>query len=172
MPSPCRSHGSEGRSNRHNCPGNEKISNKAYLAELSRLQIELVKLQEWVKDIEHRVAIIFEGRDTADKGGTVKRITEALNPRVCRVVALPAPIQCEKKQWKLSSTDLKSRKRWVDYSMAKDEMFARTYIKQAPWYVVDSDVKKHAWLDCINKMGIENRTAAATMSGRVLWSEL
>ncbi|MCB2051680.1 MAG: polyphosphate kinase 2, partial [Novosphingobium sp.] len=76
---------------------NGKVSNKAYLAELSRLQVELVKLQEWVKTHERKVAIVFEGRDAAGKGGTIKRITEALNPRVCRVVALPAPTEREKK---------------------------------------------------------------------------
>jgi polyphosphate kinase 2 len=217
-----------------------KVSNKAYLAELTRLQIELVKLQEWVKSSGHRAAIVFEGRDAAGKGGTIKRITEPLNPRVCKVVALPAPTEREKtqwyfqryvehlpasgeivifdrswynragvervmdfcteeeyreflrtcpefermlirsglqlikywfsvsdeeqerrfqrrlndptKQWKLSPMDLESRKRWVDYSKAKDEMFAHTDIKQAPWYVVESDVKKHARLNCINHL--------------------
>ena len=215
----------------------KKISNKKYEAELQRLQIELVKLQEWVKHTGHRVAIIFEGRDAAGKGGTIKRNTEALNPRVCHVVALPAPTEREKtqwyfqryvphfpaageivifdrswynrtgvervmgfcteqeyrefmrscpefermlvragiqvikywfsvsdeeqerrfqkrltdptKRWKLSPMDLESRKRWVEYSRAKDEMFAHTDIKQAPWYVVASDVKKHARLNCI-----------------------
>ncbi|WP_306116132.1 MULTISPECIES: polyphosphate kinase 2 [unclassified Roseovarius] len=219
---------------------NGKISNKAYLEELTRLQIELVKLQEWVKETGHRVAIIFEGRDAAGKGGTIKRITEALNPRVCQVVALPAPTEREKtqwyfqryvahlpaageimifdrswynragvervmgfctdreyreflrscpefermlvrsgiqlikywfsvsdeeqerrfqkrltdptKQWKLSPMDLESRKRWVDYSKAKDDMFAHTDIKQAPWHVVSSDIKKHARLNCINHL--------------------
>jgi len=219
---------------------NKKISNKAYEKELMRLQIELVKLQEWVKHTGHRVAIVFEGRDAAGKGGTIKRITEALNPRICQVVALPAPTEREKsqwyfqryaahlpaageivifdrswynragvervmgfcgddeykefmrscpefermlvrsgiqlikywfsvsdeeqerrfqkrltdptKQWKLSPMDLESRKRWVDYSQAKDDMFAHTDIKQAPWYVVDSDVKKHARLNCINHL--------------------
>ncbi len=217
-----------------------KIRNKAYEAELARLQIELVKLQEWVKKTGQKVAIIFEGRDAAGKGGTIKRITEALNPRVCQVVALPAPTEREKtqwyfqryaahlpaageivifdrswynrggvervmgfctdqeykefmrscpefermlvrsgiqlikywfsvsdeeqerrfqkrlidptKQWKLSPMDLESRKRWVDYSKAKDDMFAHTDIKQAPWYVVSSDVKKHARLNCINHL--------------------
>ena len=217
-----------------------KIKNTDYEAELSRLQIELVKLQEWVKETGHKVAIIFEGRDAAGKGGTIKRITEALNPRVCQVVALPAPTEREKtqwyfqryaahlpaageivifdrswynragvervmgfctdeeykefmrscpefermlvrsgtqlikywfsvsdeeqerrfqkrltdptKQWKLSPMDLESRKRWVDYSRAKDDMFAHTDIKQAPWHVVSSDVKKHARLNCINHL--------------------
>jgi polyphosphate kinase 2 len=216
------------------------ISNKKYETELQRLQVELVKLQEWVKQTGKRVAIIFEGRDAAGKGGTIKRITEALNPRVCHVVALPAPTEREKtqwyfqryvahlpaageivifdrswynragvervmgfcteteyreflrscpefermlnragiqlikywfsvsdeeqerrfqkrltdptKQWKLSPMDLESRKRWVDYSKAKDEMFAHTDIKQAPWHVVSSDVKKHARLNCIEHL--------------------
>jgi polyphosphate kinase 2 len=218
----------------------KKISNKAYEEELARLQIELVKLQEWVKETGHRTVIVFEGRDAAGKGGTIKRITEALNPRICQVVALPAPTEREKtqwyfqryvahlpsageivifdrswynragvervmgfctdeeyrefmrscpefermlvrsgiqlikywfsvsdeeqerrfqkrlndptKQWKLSPMDLESRKRWVDYSKAKDDMFAHTDIEQAPWYVVESDVKKHARLNCINHL--------------------
>ena len=218
----------------------QKIDNKSYEKELMRLQIELVKLQEWVKATGHRIAIVFEGRDAAGKGGTIKRITEALNPRICQVVALPAPTEREKtqwyfqryvahlpaageiiifdrswynragvervmgfctedeyrefmrscpefermlvragiqlikywfsvsdeeqerrfqkrlkdptKQWKLSPMDLESRKRWVDYSRAKDMMFAHTDIKQAPWYVVNSDVKKHARLNCISHL--------------------
>jgi polyphosphate kinase 2 len=221
-------------------PLTEKISNKKYEKELARLQIELVKVQEWIKESGHRVAIIFEGRDAAGKGGTIKRITEALNPRICQVVALPTPTEREQtqwyfqryvshlpaageivifdrswynragvervmgfcsneeykeflrscpefermlvrsgiqiikywfsvndeeqerrfqnrltdptKRWKLSPMDLESRKRWVDYSMAKDEMFGHTDIKQAPWYVVDSDIKKHARLNCINHL--------------------
>jgi polyphosphate kinase 2 len=217
-----------------------RIANKAYLAELRRLQIELVKLQEWVRTQGLRVAIIFEGRDAAGKGGTIKRITEPLNPRIARVVALPAPTEREKtqwyfqryvahlpaageivifdrswynrggvervmgfcsdaeyqeflrscpefermlvrsgiqlikywfsvsdeeqerrfqrrltdptKRWKLSPMDLESRDRWADYSRAKDDMFAHTDIKQAPWYVVASDVKKHARLNCISHL--------------------
>jgi len=218
----------------------KKISNSAYEKELAHLQIELVRLQEWVKHSGSRVAIIFEGRDAAGKGGTIKRITEAMNPRICQVVALPAPTEREKsqwyfqryvahlpaageiiifdrswynragveqvmgfcteeeykefmrscpefermlvrsgiqlikywfsvsddeqerrfqkrltdptKQWKLSPMDLESRKRWVDYSQAKDNMFAHTDIKQAPWFVVNSDVKKHARLNCIGHL--------------------
>ena len=218
----------------------KKISNSVYEKELARLQIELVKLQEWVKHTGHRVAIVFEGRDAAGKGGTIKRITEAMNPRICQVVALPAPTDREKsqwyfqryvahlpsageiiifdrswynragvervmgfctdeeykefmrscpefermlvrsgiqlikywfsvsdeeqerrfqkrltdptKQWKLSPMDLESRNRWADYSRAKDDMFAHTDIKQAPWYVVNSDVKKHARLNCISHL--------------------
>jgi len=215
----------------------KKISDKRYERELARQQSELVKLQEWVKHTGRRVVIVFEGRDAAGKGGTIKRITEPLNPRICSVVALPAPTEREKtqwyfqryaqhlpaageivifdrswynragvervmgfcteeeyqefmrscpefermlvrsgiqlikywfsvsdeeqerrfqkrlkdptKRWKLSPMDLESRKRWADYSRAKDEMFAHTDIKQAPWYVVESDVKKHARLNCI-----------------------
>ena len=219
---------------------NGKIGNSAYEAELRRLQIELVKLQEWVKATGHRIALIFEGRDAAGKGGTIKRITEAMNPRICQVVALPAPTEREQtqwyfqryvpylpaageivifdrswynragvervmgfctekeyqefmrscpefermlvrsgiqlikywfsvsdeeqerrfqkrltdptKQWKLSPMDLESRKRWVDYSRAKDLMFSHTDIKQAPWFVVNSDIKKHARLNCISHL--------------------
>ncbi len=217
-----------------------KISNAAYEKELARLQIELVKLQEWVKATGQKVALIFEGRDAAGKGGTIKRITEALNPRICQVVALPAPTERQQtqwyfqryvahlpaageivifdrswynragvervmgfcteeeyqeflrscpefermlvrsgiqlikywfsvsdeeqerrfqnrlkdqtKRWKLSPMDLESRNRWVDYSKAKDEMLAHTDIKQAPWFVVASDVKKHARINCISHM--------------------
>ena len=215
----------------------KKIKNSVYEKELFRLQLELVKLQEWVKDQGLKVVVVFEGRDAAGKGGVIKRITQHLNPRICRVEALPAPTEREKtqwyfqryvshlpaagemvlfdrswynrggvervmgfctddeyreflrscpefermlirsgiilikywfsvsdeeqerrfqsrltdplKRWKLSPMDLESRSRWVEYSKAKDEMFAHTDIKQAPWYVVKSDVKKHARLNCI-----------------------
>ncbi len=216
----------------------EKIPNKAYEKELARLQIELVKLQEWVRTQGLKVVVLFEGRDAAGKGGTIKRITESLNPRICRVVALGTPTEREKtqwyfqryvphlpaageivlfdrswynragvervmgfctddeyeefmrscpefermlvrsgiilikywfsvsdeeqerrfqsrikdptKRWKLSPMDLESRRRWVEYSRAKDVMFAHTDIKQAPWYVVEADVKKRARLNCIS----------------------
>ncbi len=202
------------------------------------LQIELVKLQEWVKEKKLKVVVVFEGRDAAGKGGVIKRITQYLNPRICRIAALPAPTEREKtqwyfqryvaqlpaageivlfdrswynragvervmnfctdeeyweflracpefermlmrsdtilikywfsvhddvqeerfqsrltnplKRWKLSPMDLESRLKWEAYSKAKDEMFAHTDIKQAPWYVVKSDVKKHARLNCIS----------------------
>lgn len=215
----------------------KKIKNKYYEQELRKLQIELVKLQEWVKKEGLKVVAVFEGRDAAGKGGVIKRITESLNPRICRVEALGTPTEKEKtqwyfqryvsrlpsageivlfdrswynragvekvmgfcteeeyreflrscpefermivrsgiillkywfsvsdeeqerrfqarlndstKRWKLSPMDLESRKKWVEYSQAKDEMFAHTDIKQAPWYVVDADVKKHARLNCI-----------------------
>lgn len=218
----------------------EKLSNSKYEHELVRLQIELVKMQEWIKKTGHRLAVIFEGRDAAGKGGTIKRITEPLNPRIAQIVALPAPTEREKgqwyfqryathlpapgemiifdrswynragvervmgfctdqeyheflrscpefermlvrsglqlikywfsvsdeeqerrfqkrlknptKRWKLSPMDLESRKRWVDYSQAKDDMFAHTDIKQAPWYVVESDIKKHARLNCMSHL--------------------
>jgi polyphosphate kinase 2 len=219
---------------------NRKIFNAIYEKELARLQVELVKLQEWIKHEGLKVVVIFEGRDAAGKGGTIKRITEPLSPRVCRVVALPAPTEREQgqwyfqryvahlptagemvifdrswynragvervmgfcsdhdyseflrtcpefermlvrsgillikywfsvsdeeqekrfqsrltdptKRWKLSPMDLQSRKRWMAYSKAKDDMFAHTDIKQAPWYVVRSDVKKHARINCITHL--------------------
>lgn len=218
----------------------EKVKNKTYEEELRRLQIELVKLQEWVKATGYKLVMIFEGRDAAGKGGTISRITAAMNPRICDVVALPAPTERQKtqwyfkryvehlpaageivifdrswynragvehvmgfctedehqeflrscpefermlvrsgvhlikywfsvsdeeqerrfqkrladptKRWKLSPMDLESRKRWVEYSRAKDVMFAHTDIRQAPWYVVNSDIKKHARLDCISHL--------------------
>jgi polyphosphate kinase 2 len=221
-------------------PANHRLSNKDYEQQLRKLQIELVKLQQWVVHKKMKVVILFEGRDAAGKGGTIKRITESLNPRICRVVALPAPTEREKtqwyfqrycphlpaggeivildrswynragvervmgfcnedeyreflrscpefermltrasiklvkywfsvsndeqerrfqgritdptKRWKLSPMDLESRRRWVDYSMAKDAMFAVTDIKQAPWYVVPSDSKKRARLNCISHL--------------------
>jgi polyphosphate kinase 2 len=208
-----------------------------YDKELCRLQVELVKLQEWVRHEGLKVVVLFEGRDAAGKGGTIKRITQSLNPRVCQVVALPAPTERERtqwyfqryaahlpaageivlfdrswynragvehvmgfcteaeyleflhscpqfermltrsgiilikywfsvsdeeqerrfqqrlkdptKRWKLSPMDLESRTRWVEYSRAKDEMFAHTDLKQVPWYVVNADDKQCARLNCI-----------------------
>ncbi len=223
-------------------PADQKlvISKKIYEQELARLQKELIKLQEWIRHKNLKVVVIFEGRDAAGKGGVIKRITESLNPRVCRVVALPAPTEREKsqwyfqryvahlpaggemvlfdrswynragvervmgfcsddeyaeflrtvpefermlvrsgiilikywfsvsdkeqekrfqsrindptKRWKLSPMDLNSRARWVEYSKAKDEMFAHTDIKQAPWYVVNADNKPSARLNCIRHL--------------------
>jgi polyphosphate kinase 2 len=75
------------------------ISNKDYLRELARLQIELVKLQEWIRHAGLKIVVIFEGRDAAGKGGAIKRVTESLSPRVARVVALPAPTERERTQW-------------------------------------------------------------------------
>jgi len=216
------------------------IPKKLYEKELARLHVELVKLQEWIKARGLKVVVIFEGRDAAGKGGTIKRITETLNPRVCRVVALGTPTEREKtqwyfqryvphlpaagemvlfdrswynragvervmgfcteeeyreflrscpeyermlvrsgiilvkywfsvsdeeqerrfqariddrtKRWKLSPMDLQSRSRWVEYSKAKDDMFASTDIKQAPWYVVHSDDKRRARLNCLSHL--------------------
>ena len=211
-----------------------------YEKELRRLQVELAKLQEWIRHTGLRVVAIFEGRDAAGKGGTIKRITDTLNPRICRVVALGTPTEREKtqwyfqryvahlpaagemvlfdrswynragvervmgfcteaeylefmrtcpefermlvrsgivvvkywfsvsdeeqerrfqdrmknptKRWKLSPMDLESRKHWAEYSRAKDEMFAGTDIKQAPWYVVNADSKKAARLNVIRHL--------------------
>jgi polyphosphate kinase len=218
----------------------EPLKNKVYLPELARLQIELVKLQEWIRYAGLKVVVVFEGRDAAGKGGVIKTITQSLNPRICRVVALTAPTEREKtqwyfqryvtqlpaagemvlfdrswynragvervmgfcteeeyqeflrsapefermlvrsgiilvkywfsvsdaeqerrfqarlndptKRWKLSPMDLQSRSRWLDYSKAKDEMFAHCDIKQAPWYVVNADDKKRARLNVITHL--------------------
>lgn len=218
----------------------QKLKKRYYEKELIKLQVELVKLQEWIKEKKLKVVIIFEGRDAAGKGGVIKRITQSLNPRICRVVALGTPTEREKaqwyfqryvphlpaagemvlfdrswynragvekvmgfctdeehkeflrscpeyermlvrsgiklvkyyfsvsdeeqekrfqeriqnrtKRWKLSPMDLKSRSKWVEYSKAKDEMFAYTDIKQAPWYVVNADDKKRARLNCISHL--------------------
>jgi polyphosphate kinase len=217
-----------------------KIKKKFYEAELANLQIELVKLQEWLKHKGLKVVVIFEGRDAAGKGGVIKRIIDCMNPRVCRIVALATPTEREQtqwyfqryvphlpaagemvlfdrswynragvervmgfctdaeyqeflrscpefermlvrsgiilikywfsvsdeeqerrfrgrihdptKRWKLSPMDLESRKRWVEYSKAKDEMFAHTDIKQAPWHVVEADGKERARLNCISHL--------------------
>ena len=211
-----------------------------YVDELAHLQFELIKLQESVRLQGLRVAVIFEGRDAAGKGGVIKRITESLNPRICRVVALGTPTERERgqwyfqryvaelptrgeivlfdrswynragvehvmgfckedeyqeflhscpifeemlirsgihlvkywfsvnddeqerrfqerirnpiKRWKLSPMDLESRKRWVEYSRAKDVMFAHTDRKKTPWHVVNADDKKRARLNCIRHL--------------------
>ncbi len=216
----------------------KKLSKKKYEKMIAKYNVELVKLQEWVKQQGLRVVVIFEGRDAAGKGGIIKTITQPLNPRVCRVVALGTPTEKEKgqwyfqryvahlpsrgemvlfdrswynragvekvmgfcsdeeyqefmrscpefermlvrsgiilikywfsvsdeeqekrfeerienpiKRWKISPMDLESRSRWVDYSMAKDAMFAHTDIKQAPWYVVEADIKRHARINCVH----------------------
>ena len=218
----------------------KKLSSGFYEKELNKLQIELVKLQEWVKHKGMRVVVIFEGRDAAGKGGTIKSIIQTLNPRICRVVALGTPTEREKtqwyfqryvahlpaageivlfdrswynragvenvmgfctneeyweflrscpnfermlirsgivlikywfsvseeeqekrfnarikdptKRWKLSPMDLKSRELYIEYSRAKDEMFAYTDTKISPWYMVDADDKKRARLNCIHHL--------------------
>ncbi len=225
----------------HKGPDRQGRLKKAfYEAELVKLQTELVKLQEWIKYKKLKIVVIFEGRDAAGKGGAITRITQQLNPRICRVVALPAPTERERtqwyfqryavhlpaggemvlfdrswynragvelvmgfctdeeyqeflrscpefermlvrsgirlikywfsvsdeeqerrfqarihhptKHWKLSPMDLQSRSRWIEYSKAKDQMFAHTDIKQAPWYVVNADDKRRARLNVINHL--------------------
>ena len=216
------------------------LPRKRYFSELFRLQRELVKLQDWVVAHRHKMVIVFEGRDAAGKGGVIKRITQRLNPRVVRTVALPAPNDRERtqwyfqryvthlpacgeivlfdrswynragvervmgfctedeveeffrtvpefermlvrsgiqvvkywfsitddeqhrrflarihdplKQWKLSPMDLESRRRWEDYTKAKEEMFERTHIAEAPWWVVQAVDKKRARLNCIHHL--------------------
>jgi len=220
--------------------GPKGLSKGEYEKELERLQTELVRMQEWIIHEGQQVLVIFEGRDTAGKGGTIKRITERLNARFCRVVALGTPTERERsqwyfqryvrhlpaggeivffdrswynragvetvmgfctddereeffrtcpqleralvrsgiilvkywlslsdeeqerrfterinnpgKRWKLSPMDLEARARWVDYAEAKDEMFAYTDIKEAPWHVVDADDKKAARLNVISHL--------------------
>jgi polyphosphate kinase len=215
----------------------DKLSDEAYEAEIFRLQTELVKLQEWTKHSGARIVVIFEGRDAAGKGGTIKRITEYLSPRIARIAALPMPTERERgqwyyqryiahlpakgeivlfdrswynragvervmgyctdeeynrflqqtpifeqmliddgillrkywfsvsdaeqlkrfrsrlkdpvRQWKLSPMDLESINRWEDYSRAKDAMMAHTDTPSSPWYVAESDIKKHARLNMI-----------------------
>ncbi|MFW5774482.1 MAG: polyphosphate kinase 2 [Tangfeifania sp.] len=103
----------------------KKISKRFYKSELNRLQIELVKLQEWIKRKNLKVVVIFEGRDAAGKGGTIKRITQVLNPRICRVVALPTPTEKEKTQWYFQ--------RYVNHLPAEGEMvlFDRSWYNRA-----------------------------------------
>ncbi len=221
-------------------PRKPRMSNQEYFKALAPLEIELVKLQEWIRARGLRVVIIFEGRDAAGKGGAIKAVTQSLNPRVARVVALPAPTERERtqwyfqryvphlpaagemvffdrswynragvervmgfageeeveeffrscpefermlvrsgiilvkywfsvsdaeqerrfqariddptKRWKLSPMDVQSRARWVEYSMAKDEMFRHTDIRQAPWHVVNADDKRRARLNVISHL--------------------
>ena len=102
-----------------------KLGNKEYARELRKLQVELVKLQEWIRSQGLKVVVIFEGRDAAGKGGAIKRITECLNPRVCRVVALPAPTERERNQWYFQ--------RYIGYLPAAGEMvlFDRSWYNRA-----------------------------------------
>jgi polyphosphate kinase 2 len=218
----------------------KKLKRSVYEEEVARLHVELVKLQQHVKATGERVVVVFEGRDAAGKGGVIKAITQDMNPRVCRVAALPAPSDRERtqwyfqryvaelpaggeivlfdrswynragvervmgfcteeeyqeflracplfeemlirsgiklikywfsvsddeqerrfqarladpaKHWKLSPMDLEARSRWVDYSRAKDEMFARTDTKLSPWWVVDADDKRRARLNTITHL--------------------
>ncbi len=83
----------------HTKPTSARLNKKFYFRELERLQLELVKLHEWVKAKDLRVVVVFEGRDAAGKGGVIKRITQRLNPRICKVVALGVPTEREKTQW-------------------------------------------------------------------------
>jgi polyphosphate kinase len=216
------------------------IERTQYFRHLLALQAELIKMQDWVQHTKAKIIVIFEGRDAAGKGGVIKRVTQRLNPRVCRVVALPAPTEREKtqwyferyvphlpaggeivlfdrswynragvervmgfatpkqveeffrdvpefermlvrsgiiltkywfsitdeeqqmrflmrihdplKQWKLSQMDLQSRVRWEDYTKAKEDMFARSNIPEAPWFIIEANDKKRARLNCIDHL--------------------
>ncbi|TWT32726.1 polyphosphate kinase 2 [Blastopirellula retiformator] len=218
----------------------DRMKKKQYEKELERLQIELVKAQEWIKKQGTGFVVLFEGRDGAGKGSTIKRIAEKMNPRGCRVVALSKPSDVEQtqwyyqryvahlpsageivlmdrswynragvervmdfctdeqyqeflrstpefermlirsgihlikywfsvsyeeqgrrfqkrldqpdKRWKFSPMDIEARKRWYDYSKARDAMMAATDIPEAPWYVVPSDDKRRAHLNCISHL--------------------
>jgi polyphosphate kinase len=217
-----------------------KLTGKEYAKELRRLQTGLCHVQDWVKATGQRIVIVFEGRDAAGKGGTIRAITERCSPRVFRIVALPAPSDREKsqmyiqryvphfpaagevvifdrsyynragiewvlgfctedqhrrflelcpafeknmvengiklikywlevndeeqeqrfqariddplRQWKLSPTDLQSRRRWYEYSRARDQMLDATDTPWAPWHIIGSDSKKHARLNCISHL--------------------
>jgi polyphosphate kinase len=221
-------------------PEQKTIDRRFYFQELLRLQCELVKLQDWVVHQKLKVVVIFEGRDAAGKGGVIKRITQRMNPRVCRVAALPAPSERERtqwyfqryvshlpaggeivlfdrswynragvervmgfctdadyeeffhtvpefekmlvrsgivlikywfsitddeqhlrflmrvhdplKQWKLSPMDLESRRRWEQYTKAKEVMLERSHIAEAPWWIVEAVDKKRARLNCISHL--------------------
>ena len=216
------------------------LDRRVYFRSLFKLQHELVRLQDWVQQKGLKVVVLFEGRDSAGKGGAIKRITQRLNPRICRVAALPAPNERERtqwyfqryaahlpaageivlfdrswynragvervmgfcsadeaeefyrsvpefermlirsgiilvkywfsitdeeqqfrfsmrirdplKQWKLSPMDVESRRRWEDYTRAKEVMLARTHIPEAPWWVVEAVDKKRARLNCISHL--------------------
>ena len=218
----------------------KKLPKKLYKKELGRLHVELVKLQKWIIDEGLRVVVLFEGRDAAGKGGTIKRISQTLNPRYCRVAALPVPTEKETTQWyfqryvahlpsagemvlfdrswynragvervmgfcteeeyweflrsapefetmlmrsgihlvkywiavsdkeqerrflsrindparrwKISDMDLEARRKWHEYSKAKDIMFMHTDRDNSPWYVVDSDHKRNARINCISHL--------------------
>jgi len=218
----------------------DRVERSQYFRDLFRLQAELIKLQDWVVQQKLKVVVVFEGRDAAGKGGVIKRITQRLNPRVCRVAALPAPSEREQtqwyfqryvthlpaageivlfdrswynragvesvmgfcsedeleeffrsvpefekmlvrsgivvvkywfsiteeeqylrfqmrihdrmKQWKLSPMDIESRRRWEQYTKAKEAMLTRTHITEAPWWIVDAVDKKRARLNCINHL--------------------
>ncbi len=235
-----KKHGKSKKHEKSQLSDKPKLTTKEYEAEISKLHVELVKVQEWVKHKGLRVIVLFEGRDAAGKGGTIKRITERVSPRVFRVVALPAPTEREKtqlylqryisqfpaggevvlfdrswynragvervmgfctdeeyerfmrncpefehfiieagiilikywfdvsmevqeqrflarmedprKHWKLSPMDMESHRRWYDYSKARDAMLEVTDTEFAPWYIVRSDNKKRARLNCISHL--------------------
>ena len=221
-------------------PDTGQLDRKTYFRELFRLQHELIRLQDWVQHKGLKVVVLFEGRDAAGKGGVIKRITQRLNPRICRVAALPAPNERERtqwyfqryaahlpaageivlfdrswynragvervmgfcsdaeyeaffedapqfermltrsgvillkywfsitdeeqqfrfnmrindplKRWKLSPMDVESRRRWEDYTRAKETMLERTHIPEAPWWIVEAVDKRRARLNCISHL--------------------
>ena len=141
----------------------DRSQRRLYFNELFGLQGELVELPDRVMANGRKLVILVECRDAAGKGGEIKRITQRLNSRVCRVAALSAPndrehtrflghIRDPLKQWKLSPMDLESRRRWEQHTTAKEIMLERTHIAEAPWWVVPADDKKKARLICISHL--------------------
>lgn len=122
-----------------------KLKRSIYEREMERLQEQLVLLQYWVQSQGLKVLVIFEGRGSAGKGGVIKSITERTSPRTVRVVALPKPTERQ-------DMDLAEHELYVKYSMAKDITFQHTDTKQAPWWVVPSDDKRAARLNCIEHL--------------------
>jgi len=134
----------------------ERLDKRIYYRNLLRLQGELIKLHHWVQDTGAKVLIICEGRDAAGKGGVIKRIAQRLDPRVCRVVALPKPTEREQSQWYFQRyvphLPAGGEIVWEDYTRAKEEMFDRTNIPEAPWYIVEGNDKKRERLNCIEHL--------------------
>src|SRR5690349_20225708 len=137
---------------------NGRMKRKAYEKALRKLQAGLCEVQEWVKEKGLRAIIVFEGRDAAGKGGTIRALTERVSPRVFRVVALPAPSDREKSQLYLqrymahfpaAGEMVIFDRSWYDCSRARDVMLEATDTKHAPWYIVRSDDKRRARLNCI-----------------------
>lgn len=144
-----------------------KMAHTTYEDEKSALQVELLKVQHWVQDTGQKFVLLFEGRDAAGKGGTIKRFTEHLNPRAARVVALNKPTDEERGQWFFqryvkhlptagemvlydrSWYNRASFDKWDDYTEAKEAMFFYTDTADAPWTVIRSNDKKRARLTCM-----------------------
>ena len=131
-----------------------RLDGDAYFAELFRLQHELVKLQEWVQHSGLKVVVLFEGRDSAGKGGVVRSGTIVLKYWFSitdeeQAARFELRINDPLKQWKLSPMDIESRRRWEAYTKAKEAMLEQTHIPEEPWWIVEADDKRRARLNCI-----------------------